>query len=124
MRAATITFPRRIRITSVSGGPAESVGRLGAVDYYRRPGVANFGRLAVLPESQGRGYASRLLDFAEARARELGYEELALDTSENADRLIAIYSARGYRLVDHHQWPEKNYRSVILAKRLQESKSP
>ena len=59
-----------------------------------------------------------MMDHIEAGSRDLGYTELALDTSEKAKRLIELYTRRGYRLVDHHQWPEKSYRSVILSKSL------
>lgn len=41
---------------------------------------------------------------------------LALDTSERALHLIALYQAKGYRFVEHITSPDVNYRSVILAK--------
>jgi DNA-binding winged helix-turn-helix (wHTH) protein len=44
--------------------------------------------------------------------------ELALDTAETADDLIAFYTRRGYRFVDHVRWDAVNYRSVVLSKRL------
>jgi GNAT superfamily N-acetyltransferase len=85
---------------------------------YERPGVASFGQFAVRPSHQRRGIGTRLLDLVELRARELGATELALDTSENAAGLIALYESRGFRTVEYVQWDVTNYRSVILAKRL------
>lgn len=43
---------------------------------------------------------------------------LALDTSEHAAHLIALYQSKGYAFVEHIQWRDVNYRSMIFAKRL------
>jgi hypothetical protein len=59
-----------------------------------------------------------LLGYAEELAREHGAAYIALDTSELALNLIAFYERRGYRFVEHVRWPEVNYRSVIMAKPL------
>jgi GNAT superfamily N-acetyltransferase len=91
------------------------------VKWYRGKGVANFGRLAVRPKFQGAKLGVELLGFIEARARDLGCTELALDTSERAGHLIEYYSRIGYLPVDQHQWRDKSYRSVILSKSLAES---
>lgn len=68
--------------------------------FYDRPDVASFGQFGVLPELQRQGIGSRLMDIVEARAREKGVVELALDTSEHADALIAMYTKRGYRFIE------------------------
>lgn len=87
-------------------------------EWYRKPEVFHFGQFAVDPEFQGQGLGSSMMNMLEARARDLGAVELALDTSEHADNLIGMYAKRGYRLVDHVQWKVTNYRSVILSKDL------
>lgn len=86
--------------------------------WYTQPGHYHFGQFAVDPRYQGRGLGSRIMDFLETRAKSLGARELALDTSEKADHLIAMYEKRGYRLVERTQWDQVNYRSVILSKSL------
>jgi ribosomal protein S18 acetylase RimI-like enzyme len=86
--------------------------------FYDRPDVASFGQFAVLPALQQQGIGSRLMDMVEVRAREKGLAELALDTSENAELLIAMYTRRGYRFIEYARWDSVNYRSVILSKRL------
>ena len=86
---------------------------------YERPDVAGFGQFAVRPSHQGRGVGSSLLKFIELLAKEQGVKQLALDTSENATELIALYEAKGYGFVEHLKWPDTNYRSVVLSKRLQ-----
>jgi GNAT superfamily N-acetyltransferase len=94
-------------IVSTSGSP-----------FYNRPDVAGFGQYAVRPSHQRRAIGSALLNFVEMRAREKGVRVLALDTSEDAAHLIALYRAKGFEFVEHVQWPDVNYRSVILAKSL------
>ncbi len=85
---------------------------------YERPDVAAFGQYAVRPSHQRRGIGSTLLNFVERRAREKGVTVLGLDTSEEANHLIALYRSKGYEFVEHVRWPDVNYRSVILSKSL------
>lgn len=86
--------------------------------WYISPGVATFGRFAVSPELQGLGLGSQMMNVLERRAKELGFSELALDTSEHADQLIKMYKKRNYRFIEFHQWSITNYRSVVLSKAL------
>lgn len=87
--------------------------------FYDRPDVAGFGQFAVRPSHQGAGIGSMLIDLVEQRAREQNVKMLALDTSEHALHLIALYQAKGYTFVEHIQWCDVNYRSLIFAKPLQ-----
>lgn len=84
--------------------------------FYDRPDVAGFGQFAVLPSHQRTGIGSTLLSLAEQRAAERCGTFLALDTSEGAEHLIALYASKGYAFVDYVQWPDVNYRSVVMAK--------
>ena len=90
----------------------------GDCPYYYQPGVWHFGQFAVKPELQGVGFGEQLLNHVESKAIESGAVEIALDTSENADRLIAWYVKRGYHPVGEMDWDATNYKSIILAKRL------
>ena len=91
----------------------------GGCRWYDLPQVGVIHQLGVLPAGQSSGVGGRLIEAAEARARETGAEELALDTSEGAHHLIEWYQHLGYRIVDHVQWEGKTYRSVIMSKALQ-----
>jgi len=84
--------------------------------YYARPGVAWFQQFAVDPDLYNLGVGSALLNTVESRAAELGASELALDTSEDAHQLIAMYTKRGYEFVAGANWTITNYRSVIMRK--------
>jgi GNAT superfamily N-acetyltransferase len=87
-------------------------------EWYGRAGVWIIGRLAVEPALRGQGIGSRMLAFAEDRARARGATEAALDTAEGAEHLVELYTKRGYRRVGHVQWPGKSYRSQVLSKPL------
>jgi len=87
-------------------------------NWYKSPGTTTFGRFAVSPALQGKGLGIKMMDVIESRARELGFSELALDTSEHANQLIKMYERRGYRFIEFHQWKITNYRSVVMSKTL------
>lgn len=55
------------------------------------------GRLYVLPAWRGSGLAHRLLDLAEAHARDAGARRLALWSDTRFDRAHRFYEKRGYR---------------------------
>jgi GNAT superfamily N-acetyltransferase len=91
---------------------------------YDRADVASIGQYGVRPSHQGRGIGSTLLRLVEERAAEKGVAKTALDTSEHAADLIAFYQKCGYRFVEHVQWRETNYRSVIMEKTLHAGAGP
>ena len=93
-------------------------GLSGGCPCYERPGVATIGQFGVLPDRQSHGVGSRLLQEAEKLAIAVGAAELALETSEGADHLVAWYERKGFRFVEHAQCEGKTYRSVIMSKRL------
>lgn len=83
-----------------------------------RPGVASLHQFAVEPALQRSGLGSRLMAWAESRARDCGAAEIALDTAEPAIHLRAWYASRGYREIEFAQWQHTNYRSIIMSKPL------
>lgn len=58
-------------------------------------------RLAVAPEFQGQGIARKLMDFAESRCRDQGYQSIRLDTFTANPRNMKFYQNRNYSLVGH-----------------------
>ena len=89
-------------------------------EWYARADVAVLSQFAVEPRLQRRGLGSKIISRLEERARELGAEELSIDTAEGATHLIGLYERRGYRHVGTACWEHANYRSVLLSKRLAE----
>lgn len=86
--------------------------------FFLRPEVAHFAQFGVDPDVQGCGIGRLLLEQVERRARENKAVELACSMAEPDTLLFDFYIKRGYRLVDHWQWPYTNYRSCILSKPL------
>ena len=57
-------------------------------------------RLCVHPESQGKGYARQLLDYAEDLLKKQGCLSVRLDTFSKNLRNQRLYEARGYKKRD------------------------
>lgn len=86
--------------------------------WFQNAFVNSFSQFAVDPNIQGKGIGGLLLDQCERRAREAGATELACSMAEPDRNLLEFYLRRGYRFVEHWQWPYTNYRSAILSKAL------
>ncbi|MFN0132451.1 MAG: GNAT family N-acetyltransferase [Phycisphaerales bacterium] len=84
--------------------------------WFQNKHVDSFSQFAVDPETQGRGIGQMLLDTVERRAVECGAREMGLSMAEPDKKLMEFYLRRGYRFVEHWQWPYTNYRSAILSK--------
>lgn len=89
-----------------------------APDIFKREDTVLFGKFAVDPARQMLGLGSRLMDFVESYAISNGKKQIVLDTSEKAFHLIDYYTKRGYEIVQHWQWPDVNYKSVVMRKTL------
>jgi ribosomal protein S18 acetylase RimI-like enzyme len=72
--------------------------------------------VAVLPEYQGKGLGRRLLEFAEARSRELRRPEIRLFTNAKMVRNIALYRSLGYAETRREELPDRAI--VHMGKRL------
>lgn len=86
--------------------------------WFQNKHVDSFSQFAVDPDLQGRGIGQLLLDTVERRAVECGASELGLSMAEPDTALMQFYLRRGYRFIEHWQWPYTNYRSAILSKSL------
>lgn len=86
--------------------------------HFLRDEVAHFSLFGVDPDCQSIGIGAALLKRVEERAKENGARELALSMAEPDRNLYDYYLRRGFRFVEHWQWPYTNYRSAILSKAL------
>ncbi len=86
--------------------------------WFQRKDVDYFSQFAVDPDLQGHGIGAMLLETCEREAIGNGARELALSMAEPDRKLYDYYLRRGYRLIEHWQWPYTNYRSAILSKTL------
>lgn len=65
-------------------------------------------RLAVLPESWGKGFAQTLMDFAEDFARNHKFLSVRLDTFSQNKRNQKFYETRGYKRLQDIFFPYKS----------------
>ena len=72
--------------------------------------------VAVAPRRQGTGVGRALIEFAEARARELGLSEVTLYTNERMTENLRLYPSLGYRETGRRQ--EEGFARVFFAKRV------
>jgi GNAT superfamily N-acetyltransferase len=91
---------------------------IGISEWYRRPGVASFGQFGVEPAHRGKRIGSTMLAYVESIARAEGVAELALDTAEDATKLVEMYTKMGFRIVGYDDWIVTNYRSVVMSKKI------
>jgi GNAT superfamily N-acetyltransferase len=78
--------------------------------------VAEIKRMRVHPAWQRRGYGSAILAALEARARELGYERLCLDTTTRQPAAQRFYEHHGYCCTGTSHWGE--FELLLYAKEL------
>lgn len=65
-------------------------------------------RLATHPDFWGRGYARKMMDFAEDFAKTGNFISIRLDTFSQNKRNQKFYEARGYRRLGDVYFPHKN----------------
>ena len=73
-------------------------------------------RMRVLPQFQRCGYGQQVLDALEARARQLGYEALELDTLRFQLAARAFYTKNGYEQFGTQRF--KGEEQLLYRKRL------
>jgi ribosomal protein S18 acetylase RimI-like enzyme len=72
--------------------------------------------IAMMPDSQGKGFGRALIAFAETEARRRGFSEIHLYTHALMTENVALYRRIGF--VETHRGSEKGYDRVYMAKRL------
>jgi ribosomal protein S18 acetylase RimI-like enzyme len=65
-------------------------------------------RLAVHPNFQGKGFAQKLMDFAENYALENGYKSIRLDTFSQNKRNLQFYEKRNYIKLESIYFPNQS----------------
>jgi ribosomal protein S18 acetylase RimI-like enzyme len=90
------TFQRRLAemsvfVANVSGRIAGTIGCQALPN-----GEGHLRGMAVLPECQGTGVSTRLLEAAEEELRRAGCKRVTLDTTEPLKRAVRFYEKHGY----------------------------
>jgi GNAT superfamily N-acetyltransferase len=74
------------------GNRPVACGAVRAID----PAVGEIKRMFVRPECRGQGIARAILAALEARAAELGYSTLRIETGSRQPEAVALYKTAGY----------------------------
>lgn len=100
----------------------ESEGRLaGLLVLEAAPDHLMIFSVAVAPQFQGRGFGTRLLRWAQERAKASGVAEVRLYTNARMERNIALYRAFGFIETGRRPNPHRpGWTLVDMAKRLEE----
>lgn len=73
----------------------------GAIKFYD-DNTAEVKRMFVLESERGQGFASQLLKELETWAKDLGFENLILETGINQPEAIALYKKCGYQIIENY----------------------
>ena len=66
------------------------------------PTVAEIKRMFVLPEKRGKGIASTVLNALEIWAKENGFQDAILETSNQLTNAISLYQKSGYEIIPNY----------------------
>ena len=73
----------------------------GAIKEFK-PKTMEVKRMFTLPESRGKGIASKVLLELESWAAELSFEKCVLETGKRQPEAIQLYKKRGYHLIQNY----------------------
>lgn len=75
-------------------------------------------RLVIDPKYQGKGYARKLMDYAEKFASKNNYSSIRLDAYSQNRRVIEFYNKRKYFIRGNVNFPEREYPFYCMEKEL------
>lgn len=91
----------------------------GAIKEYA-PETMEIKRMYTLPESRGKGIASKILRELEAWAAELSYEKCILETGKKQPEAIGLYKKNGYRIIPNYGQYAEIENSICFEKPIQQ----
>lgn len=89
----------------------------GAIKEYA-PNIMEVKRMYTLPESRGKGIASKVLIELEKWATELSYEKCILETGQKQPEAIALYKKNGYGIIKNYGQYAEMENSVCFEKKI------
>lgn len=70
-----------------------------SVHWHEKISFFSFHRIAVHPSFNGRGYAKKMISFAEELGKKKGYKSIRIDTYSKNTKAIKLYESLGYENV-------------------------
>lgn len=90
----------KIRYVVVAYENGKPIG-CGAIKEYS-PDTMEIKRMYTLPESRGKGIATKILNELELWATELSYKKCVLETGKKQFEAIELYKKNGYKLISNY----------------------
>ena len=90
----------------------------GAIKEYA-PNTMEIKRMYTLPESRGKGIATKVLSELEIWATELSYEKCILETGKKQPEAIVLYKKNGYKLIPNYGQYAEIENSLCFEKHIQ-----
>lgn len=84
-------------LTDAQGNIVGTCGLFPLDDAAGQPRTVELRKMYLVPAARGQGQGRRLLDWAFARARELGFRRMTLETATALKDAIALYERNGFR---------------------------
>lgn len=78
--------------------------------------IAVIHRLAVDPLFQGKGFAKKLLNFAEKSISESGFQAIRLDAYSGNEMVLGVYEKLGYKRVGEIFFPSRSLPFICMEK--------
>lgn len=91
----------------------------GAIKEYA-PDTMEIKRMYTLPESRGKGIASKVLHELEVWAAELSYEKCILETGKKQPEAIGLYKKNGYQIIPNYGQYAEIENSLCFEKPIQQ----
>jgi predicted N-acetyltransferase YhbS len=91
---------------------------VGAVRLEPLDDAVKLSRLAVHPDWSGEGIGTRLVDYAEQKTQEWGYDTIRLTTPPEHPYLPDFYRERGYEETEPYPLEYRDYDEVVMEKEL------
>ena len=114
-------FCKMIRYAAVFVAQDADTGELLGIHCFRankKAGRAFGFYLAVSPEAQGEGVASRMLAHEAEVIRQAGYRYLKGVTATTADWSVRWHLKNGYRIIGYYHSPNDNFANYVFRKQL------
>lgn len=105
-----------VPIVLIATCAGKAVGCAGLKEYSARD--AEIKRVWVEPEYRGRHIATRMMNMLEARARELNYQRIILQTRLIMKDAVCLYQSRGYRQIPNYPPYDRLDGAVCMALQL------
>lgn len=113
--------PPRGELLLARRGDGEALGCVG-LRPLATPGRCEMKRLYLAPDARGTGLGRALAEAVIQRARELGYDELRLDTLPSMASAIGLYRRMGFVPIDPYYTPTPSG-TLFMALRLRDGPS-